>query len=227
MDDFPRDVVELQHYLKPHQAGQQVVATPGTGTNVPIWILGSSLFGAQLAALLGLPFAFASHFAPTYLDTRSGSIAKSSSLLKPLTLPMSWWVPICIADTNEEATFLRSSALPSFVNLQRGQPGPLQACGRFESSLNPGEQQMMQDIGQVSAIGTKSTARNAVIEILNRTKPMRLCLSQPFGITKATGKLPARRSDAVHRCASIGYRGSSRADYGLGPKTAEPEPVNE
>ncbi len=66
--DFPRDVVELQHYLKDPQEGQKVIATPGAGTDVPIWILGSSLFGAQLAAMLGLPFAFASHFAPAAMD---------------------------------------------------------------------------------------------------------------------------------------------------------------
>ena len=90
VDDFPRDVVELQHYLKPHQAGQRVVATPGTGTNVPIWILGSSLFGAQLAALLGLPFALLHTLHPRIWTPRSESIAKSSSLLKHLTLPMSW-----------------------------------------------------------------------------------------------------------------------------------------
>ena len=78
---------------------------------------------------------------------------------------------LCIADTDKEATFLRSSALQSFVNLRRGQPGPLpRPVDGFESSLNPGEQQMMQDIGQVSAIGSKSTARNAIIDILNRTE---------------------------------------------------------
>jgi luciferase family oxidoreductase group 1 len=68
VEDFPRDVMELQHYLKEAEPGQRVIATPGAGTNVPIWILGSSLFGAQLAAMLGLPFAFASHFAPSYMD---------------------------------------------------------------------------------------------------------------------------------------------------------------
>ena len=172
VDDFPRDVVELQHYLKPHQAGQRVVATPGTGTNVPIWILGSSLFGAQLAALLGLPFAFASHFAPTYLDTALRIYREKFKPSETLDAPyVMVGANLCIADTDEEATFLRSSALQSFVNLRRGQPGPLpKPVDGFESSLNPGEQQMMQDIGQVSAIGSKSTARNAVIEILNRTE---------------------------------------------------------
>ena len=72
VNDFPRDVVELQHYLKDPQQGQKVIATPGAGTDVPIWILGSSLFGAQLAAMLGLPFAFASHFAPAALDQAIG-----------------------------------------------------------------------------------------------------------------------------------------------------------
>ena len=172
VDDFPRDVVELQHYLKPHQAGQRVVATPGTGTNVPIWILGSSLFGAQLAALLGLPFAFASHFAPTYLDTALRIYREKFKPSETLDAPyVIVGANLCIADTDEEATFLRSSALQSFVNLRRGQPGPLpKPVDGFESSLNPGEQQMMQDIGHVSAIGSESTARNAIIDILNRTE---------------------------------------------------------
>ncbi len=171
VDDFPRDVVELQHYLKPHQAGQRVVATPGTGTNVPIWILGSSLFGAQLAALLGLPFAFASHFAPTYLDTALRIYREKFKPSETLDAPyVMVGANLCIADTDEEAAYLRSSALQSFVNLRRGQPGPLpRPFNGFESTLNPGEQQMMQDIGQVSAIGSKATARNAVIDILNRT----------------------------------------------------------
>ena len=172
VNDFPRDVVELQHYLKPHQAGQRVVATPGTGTNVPIWILGSSLFGAQLAALLGLPFAFASHFAPTYLDTALRIYREKFKPSETLDAPyVIVGANLCIADTDEEATFLRSSALQSFVNLRRGQPGPLpKPVDGFESSLNPGEQQMMQDIGHVSAIGSESTARNAIIDILNRTE---------------------------------------------------------
>ena len=87
VEDFPRDVVELQHYLKPVQPGQRVSATPGAGTEVPIWILGSSLFGAQLAATLGMPFAFASHFAPTYLgaaiETYRAQFTPSANLKEP------------------------------------------------------------------------------------------------------------------------------------------------
>ena len=171
VEDFPRDVVELQHYLKPIQSGQRVVATPGAGTEVPIWILGSSLFGAQLAALLGMPFAFASHFAPTYLDTAirmyRENFKPSDTLREPHVMI---GANLCIAETDDEAQFLRSSALQSFVNLRRGQPGPLPPPVQdFEQQLNPGEQQMMQDIGQVSAVGSPETAKQSIESILQRT----------------------------------------------------------
>ena len=125
-----------------------------------------------MAALLGLPFAFASHFAPTYLDTALRIYREKFKPCERLDAPyVIVGANLCIADTDDEAMFLRSSALQSFVNLRRGQPGPLpKPADRFESSLNPGEQQMMQEIGQVSAIGSKSTARNAIIDILNRTE---------------------------------------------------------
>lgn len=171
VEDFPRDVVELQHYLKPVQSGQRVVATPGAGTEVPIWILGSSLFGAQLAALLGLPFAFASHFAPAYLDTAIRIYRENFKPSEALSAPhVMIGANLCVADTDEEAQFLRSSALQSFVNLRRGHPGPLPAPIKdFEQQLNPGEKQMMQDIGQVSAVGSPETAKAAIASIIERT----------------------------------------------------------
>ncbi|MFZ8973542.1 MAG: LLM class flavin-dependent oxidoreductase [Pseudomonadales bacterium] len=155
IEDFPKDVVELQHYLKEAQPGQRVSATPGAGTNVPIWILGSSLFGAQLAAMLGLPFAFASHFAPTYLmaalETYRTNFKPSATLDAPYVM---LGCNLCAADTDEEAQYLRSSSLQSFVNLRRGQPGPLPPPVKdFESVLNSAEQQMVQAIGQCSAVG--------------------------------------------------------------------------
>lgn len=159
IEDFPKDVVELQHYLKPTQAGQRVSATPGAGTEVPIWILGSSLFGAQLAAMLGLPFAFASHFAPTYMraaiETYRQQFKPSSTLEAPYVM---LGFNLCAAETDEAALHLRSSSLQSFVNLRRGNPGPLPPpIADFEASLSAAEQQMVQDIGRCSAVGGPDT----------------------------------------------------------------------
>ena len=124
--DFPRDVVELQHYLKDPQEGQKVIATPGAGTDVPIWILGSSLFGAQLAAMLGLPFAFASHFAPAAMDQAIAlyreKFEPSDQLQEPYVM---LGYNVCAAESEAEAALLRTSSLQSFVNLRRGVPGKL------------------------------------------------------------------------------------------------------
>jgi luciferase family oxidoreductase group 1 len=124
---FPRDVMELQAYLAPPQPGQVIRAVPGTGLQVPIWLLGSSLFSAQLAAALGLPFAFASHFAPDYLlqalDVYRRTFRPSPALAAPYAMV---GVSVFAADTDAEARRLFTSAQLQFVNLRRGMPGPLQ-----------------------------------------------------------------------------------------------------
>ena len=124
--DFPRDVVELQAYLADAQPGQRVVATPGVGTHVPLWILGSSTFGAQLAAMLGLPYAFASHFAPGDLEPALAIYRRdfkpSAQLDRPYVM---LGCSAYAADTADEAEALASSMQQAFVNLRSGRPGPL------------------------------------------------------------------------------------------------------
>jgi len=171
VEDFPRDVVELQQYLKPSQPGQRVSATPGAGTEVPIWILGSSLFGAQLAAALGMPFAFASHFAPTYLsaaiDTYREQFKPSETLKEPYVM---LGFNLCAAETDAHAHFLRSSSLQAFVNLRRGVPGPLPPpIEDFEVSLSPAERQMVDAIGQCSAVGSLETVQAQIGAFLAQT----------------------------------------------------------
>ena len=171
VEDFPRDVMELQHYLKPVQPGQRVSATPGAGTEVPIWILGSSLFGAQLAAALGMPFAFASHFAPSQL---SAAIQTYREQFKPSDTLKAPYVMLgfnlCAADTDEHAHFLRSSSLQSFVNLRRGAPGPMPApIEGFEASLSTAERQMVEAIGQCSAVGTLDTVQSQIGDFIAQT----------------------------------------------------------
>jgi luciferase family oxidoreductase group 1 len=126
VDQFPQDVLELMAFLDDPQPNQAIRAVPGYGSKVPVWILGSSLYGAQLAAALGLPFAFASHFAPAMLDQaaqiyrqqfRPSPYAERPHLMLGLNL--------VAGETDAEARFLFTSLQQAFVNLHRGQPGPL------------------------------------------------------------------------------------------------------
>jgi luciferase family oxidoreductase group 1 len=125
-ESFPDDVVELQALLAPSQPGQRLNAVPGAGTNVPLWILGSSLFGAQLAAILGLPYAFASHFAPDALlpalDIYRRRFQPSAQLAKPHAMPA---LQVVAADTDAEARRLFTSTQQAFANMHRNARGPL------------------------------------------------------------------------------------------------------
>ncbi|WP_372661896.1 LLM class flavin-dependent oxidoreductase [Hydrogenophaga sp.] len=124
--DFPRDVAELQRLLGPVQPGQRLVAMPGAGTEVPIWLLGSSLFSAQLAAERGLPYAFASHFAPRFLlqalDLYRSNFKPSAQLAKPYTIV---GVPFVGAPTDDEAQYLASSTYQRVLGILTGQRGQL------------------------------------------------------------------------------------------------------
>ena len=126
-DTFPQDVLELQSYFKTPEPGQPVRAVPGAGLDVPIWLLGSSMFSAQLAAELGLPFAFASHFAPDYmmhaLHAYRTQFKPSEKLDKPYAM---LGLSVIAADTDAEARRLFTSLQQQFVNLRRGTPGQLQ-----------------------------------------------------------------------------------------------------
>lgn len=170
--DFPRDVVELQHYLKEPQPGQRVIATPGAGTNVPIWILGSSLFGAQLAAMLGLPFAFASHFAPAAMDQAIEIYRAKFEPSEQLDAPyVMLGYNVCAADSEAEAQLLRTSSLQSFVNLRRGTPGKLPPpVADFEATLAPAEQDMLKHMSRCAAVGTPDTVRRQIGCFLDETK---------------------------------------------------------
>lgn len=126
-DTFPQDVLELQSYFEPAAPGQPVRAVPGAGLDIPIWLLGSSMFSAQLAAELGLPFAFASHFAPDYmmhaLHAYRAQFKPSEKLEKPYAM---LGLSVVAADTDDEARRLFTSLQQQFVNLRRGTPGQIQ-----------------------------------------------------------------------------------------------------
>jgi len=183
IDAFPRDVMELMAYLDEPQAGQRVHAVPGEGSKVPIWILGSSLYGAQLAAALGLPYAFASHFAPAAMmqaiEIYRSTFRASESLEAPYLM---LGFNVCAAATDEEARYLRSSSLQSVVRLRKGSPGQLPPPVRdFEEKLLPEDQQLLAQYSSCSAVGTKETVARELLEFSARTEPDELMIvSQVF-----------------------------------------------
>ena len=166
-DDFPEDVAELQALLGPRQPGQQVIAMPGMDSNVPLWLLGSSLFSAQLAAQKGLPYAFAAHFAPRYLHQAlriyRDNFQPSAVLDKPYAMV---GVPLIAAPTDEEAEFLATTAFQRVLALMRGQslvlrPPVESMVGRWQ----PHEQQAVGDFLGLAVIGGPEKVR-ARLEIL-------------------------------------------------------------
>ena len=179
VDQFPQDVIELRDYFAEPQPGQRVRAVPGAGLGVPLWILGSSLYGAQLAAALGLPYAFASHFAPAAL-MQAIEIYRSrfepSEQLDESYLMLCF--NVCAAASDEEAKLLRTSALQSFVRLRRGVPGQLPPpVEGYEAELSPAEKGTLEAIGKCSAVGSPETVREKLDEFLTRTGADELILS--------------------------------------------------
>jgi luciferase family oxidoreductase group 1 len=170
-DDFPRDVVELQHYFKESEPGQRVTAVPGAGTNVPLWILGSSLFGAQLAAMLGLPYAFASHFAPAQMTHAIAVYRERFEPSEQLQAPyVMLGFNVCAAETDHEAHYLRSSSLQSFISLRRGTPGQLPPPIKdFEESMSAQDRAMLAQISSCSAVGSLETVSDGLANFIERT----------------------------------------------------------
>ena len=169
VDDFPNDVVELMSYFGPPKPGR-ILAVPGAGLNVPVWILGSSLYGAQLAAALGLPYAFASHFAPQQLhpalEIYRSEFRPSPQLEKPYAMA---GFNVIAADTDEEARFLATSLEQAVVNLRTGRPGKLPKPRR-DLSWNPAERMILDQFFTCSAVGSPETVRRGLAEFAERTK---------------------------------------------------------
>jgi luciferase family oxidoreductase group 1 len=169
---FPQDVLELKGYLADAQENQKVLAIPGQGSNVPMYILGSSLFGAQLAAILGLPFAFASHFAPAAMMRAIAlyreEFTPSEQLHKPYVM---LGYNICAADTEAEAQRLRTSGLRALLNLRQGRPGPLPPpIDNFETTLTTAEQSILAQSDAAAAVGDVEQIRDQVAEFVAQTQ---------------------------------------------------------
>lgn len=169
-DEFPRDVVELMDYLS-DEPRQAVQAVPGKGLNVPIWILGSSLFGAQLAAALGLPYSFASHFAPQQMmqaiQLYRSTFKPSERLQKPYVM---LGFNVFAADTDEQAQFLATSWQQSFVNLRSGRPSRLPPPEKgYLDKIGPQAQELLQHVLSCSAIGAPDTVAIQLQAFLDKT----------------------------------------------------------
>lgn len=171
-ENFPTDVQELQAFLAPAQEGQRIEAVPGSNSQVPLWILGSSLFGAHLAAELGLPYGFASHFAPQMLDNAlqiyREKFKPSMQQLKPYALI---GVNIIAADTDEEARFLATSQQISFADLFRGARNLMQPpIDDIESYWSPAEKRQASSMLDCTIVGSPETVRAGIRQLVERTR---------------------------------------------------------
>jgi luciferase family oxidoreductase group 1 len=177
-DDFPREVAELLRLLGDPQPGQQVVAVPGAGTHVPIWLLGSSLFSAQLAAERGLPYAFASHFAPRLLHQ---AIDLYRSRFRPTVALAEPWVmigvPLIAAPTDDEAGFLATSVYQRVLGILHGDrrclPPPVE---NFMATLHPQERAGIDEFLSAAVIGGPRTVADGLAELQRATQADELIL---------------------------------------------------
>ena len=183
IDDFPRDVQELIAWFAPPRPGQPIQAVPGAGLEVPVWILGSSTYGAQLAAALGLPYAFASHFAPAALEQAlhvyRRDFRPSAHLQRPYVMA---GFNVFAADTDAEAELMATSMQQAFVNLRTGRPGPLPPPVPNYLDTLPGElRHMLDGVLSCTAVGGPERVRRSMQAFADRTGADELMLtSQVF-----------------------------------------------
>jgi luciferase family oxidoreductase group 1 len=181
-DEFPHDVVELMDLMS-DQPRQSIRAVPGTGLKVPVWILGSSLFGAQLAAMLGLPYAFASHFAPAQLmqaiELYRANFKPSPQLAQPYVM---LGFNVFAADTDEEAQLRATSMQQAFVNLRSGRPARLPPpLPGYRDKVGPAERALLDSVLSCATIGSPETVRRGLQDFIDRTGANELMItSQMF-----------------------------------------------
>ncbi len=178
-DDFPQDVQEVLHYFDPVQPGQAVQAVPGSGLDVPVWILGSSLFGARLAAALGLPYAFASHFAPAAMDEALAlyhrDFRPSPRLRQPYAMLA---LNVTGADTRAAAQRLFTTQQQSFVRLRRGELGLVPPpIDDIEPFWTPAEKAMVDAALACSVVGDATDLREGIAAFVDRHRPDEMMLT--------------------------------------------------
>ncbi|WP_298141416.1 LLM class flavin-dependent oxidoreductase [uncultured Acinetobacter sp.] len=169
-DQFPQDVLEILQYFKAPEANQRIIATPGQSTHVPVWLLGSSLFSAQLAARLGLPYSFASHFAPRMLGQAIQLYRDNFQPSEYLSQPyVSMGVPTIIAKTDEEAQYLATTPYQRILNMLRGTRGHLpKPVKSMDGRWSLSEQRAVQDFYALAQIGSVDTVRQGLQKLLEQ-----------------------------------------------------------
>jgi luciferase family oxidoreductase group 1 len=199
-EEFPRDVVELMDFLS-EQPRQSVQAVPGRGSQVPVWILGSSLFGAQLAAMLGLPYAFASHFAPGQMmqaiEIYRASFRPSKQLAKPYVM---LGFNVIAADSAEEAALLATSLQQAFVNLRSGRPGKLPPpVPGYLDTLGAPQRALLADVLSCTAIGSGPQVREQIEAFATRTGADELMITSQIFDQQARLRSYALAAEALAR----------------------------
>jgi luciferase family oxidoreductase group 1 len=178
-DAFPHDVVELLGYFEPAKPGQQVRAVPGAGIEVPVWLLGSSLFSATLSAQLGLPFAFASHFAPDAMDEALALYRRDFRPSARLSQPYAMLgINVVAAGSDTEARRLFTTQQQSFINLRRGRPGLIPPpIDDIESYWTPPEKLMVDRALACAVVGDAATVEHGIGAFIARHKPDELLIT--------------------------------------------------
>jgi luciferase family oxidoreductase group 1 len=197
-DRFPEDVLELQHYFEEAEPGQKIRAIPGSGLQVPIWLLGSSLFSAQLSAQLGLPFAFASHFAPadmmSALRLYRNLFRPSKQLKRPYAM---LGINVVAAATDDEARRQFTSLQQSFTYLRRGTPRQIPPpIDDIETFWSPAEKALASQTLTVSAVGSSETVARVLQNFIGITNPDELMITAHIYDHKA-------RLDSFERVAAL------------------------
>jgi luciferase family oxidoreductase group 1 len=178
-DAFPQDVLELLGYFEPAQPAQPVRAVPGAGVEVPVWLLGSSLFSARLSARLGLPFAFASHFAPDAMDEALALYRRDFTPSARLQQPYAMLgINVVAADSDAEARRLFTTQQLSFINLRRGRPGLIPPpIDDIEAYWTPPEKLMVERALACATVGDSGTVKDGIAAFIARHRPDELILT--------------------------------------------------
>ena len=178
-DRFPQDVIELLRYLQPAAPDQAVRAVPGAGADMEVWLLGSSTFGAQLAAVLGLPYAFASHFAPAEMMRAAAIYREQFQPSERLSRPhLMFGLNVVAAETDAEAQRLASSLRQAFVALRAGRPGPLPPpLDALDEQLDPDSRAMLAHTFSEAIVGSPATVEARLTDFVRRTQADEIMVS--------------------------------------------------
>ena len=182
VDNYPQDIQELQHYLGTPQDSQPIVAVPGADTHVPLWLLGSSLYSAQVAAKMGLPYSFASHFAP---DALFDALHVYRNMFKPssqLSAPQAMaGVMVVIAETDEEAELLFTSVKQQFMNMRRGLNKPFaKPMADFDNYCTASDEAMLANVLRYALVGSKETVKEKLNDFVEATQIDEIIVSMPI-----------------------------------------------